>query len=400
MNIFARAYCRSFQAVFKLALPFLPYRDPKIIQRVGDIPQVLHNEGKKKPLIVTDKTVRSLGLTAPLEKALEENELGCVIYDGVAANPTTDHVAAALALYRSEGCDSLIAVGGGSPMDCAKAVGALVARPNKSPDELKGILKVRKKIPLLIALPTTAGTGSETTLACVIVNGQTRHKYAINDFPLIPSYAVLDESVTATLPSKVAAETGMDALTHAIEAYIGRSGNQSTRRDALEAMRLIFENIESAVTKKTQSARKNMLTAAHKAGRAFSKAYVGYVHAIAHSLGGKYDIPHGLANAVILPIVLREYGKAAHKKLRQIAVYCSLADNGCTPAEGAEAVIARIEELNRKFAIPRNLPVKGEDVEELARHAAKEANPLYPVPVLWNKNQLKKLYFKVGMTDE
>lgn len=396
MNVFKKVYCRTFQTVFKIALPLLPYKDPKIIEKVSLVSETLKQNEKKKPLIVTDGTLNKLGLTKELEKSLKSAGIEYELFDGVQANPTTDNVAAALALYKSGNCDSLIAFGGGSPMDCAKGVGALLARPKKTMDDLRGILKVRKKIPLLIAIPTTAGTGSETTLACVIVNAQTRYKYAINDFPLIPSYAVLDESVTMSLPPKVVAETGMDALTHAIESFIGRSGNKGTRQDALEAMKLIFENIESSYSDKTAEARKAMLIAAHKAGRSFSKAYVGYVHAIAHSLGGKYDTPHGLANAVILPIVLREYGKAAHKKLYKIAVYCGLVNETATYEQGAEAVISKIEQLNAKFSIPKTLKVAKEDIPELAAHADKEANPLYPVPVLWNKKKLQQVYLKVG----
>jgi alcohol dehydrogenase class IV len=397
MNIFKRLYCRTFQGVLKLALPFLPYRDPEIINCIEDIPVVLAAQGKRKPLIVTDKTIRSLHLTDGLEASLKGNNLDYELYDEVVANPTTDNVAAALKLYKEGGCDCLIAFGGGSPMDCAKGVGALVAKPKKQLGDLKGILKIHKKIPLLVAIPTTAGTGSETTLACVIVDSTTRHKYAINDFPLIPRYAVLDESVTATLPKKVAATTGMDALTHAIESFIGKGGNSSTRKDALEAIQLIFDNILPACLQGDAEARKNMLLASHKAGRSFSKAYVGYVHALAHALGGKYDTPHGLANAVILPIVLEEYGKYAYKKLSRIAKYCKLVGDGTTAAEGAQAVINKIEQLNAMLDIPRTLAfIKVDDMEGLAAYAEKEANPLYPVPVLWDKKKLVKVYKKIG----
>lgn len=396
MNVFKAAYCRIFQTVLKIALPFLPYKDPKILEKISEIPEVLKANGKKKPLIVTDKTIKTLGLSAGLESGLVAAGMEYAVYDGVVANPTTENTAEALKIYRQAGCDCLIAFGGGSPMDCAKGVGALIAKPKKSLNDMRGILKVGKKIPLLIAIPTTAGTGSETTLAAVIVDAKTRHKYAINDFPLIPSYAVLDEEVTMTLPKKVVSTTGMDALTHAIEAYIGKGGNKSTRQDALDSCKLIFENIEASFDDADKTAKKNMLIASHKAGRAFSKAYVGYVHALAHSLGGKYDVPHGLANAVILPIVLKDYGKAVYKKLWKIAVYCNLADKNTPYKEGAENVISKIESLNAKFAIPGTIPVIHEgDIEELATYADKEANPLYPVPVLWDKNHFKKLYAQI-----
>lgn len=395
MNIFKALYCRIFQFVLKLALPLLPYKDPKIISKVGDIPGAITKNGKKNPLIVTDKTIRGLGLTQKLEEGLKSSGIAFSVYDGVVANPTTDNVDEAVKIYKDNGCDCLIAFGGGSPIDCAKGAGALIARPGKTLGKLRGILKVRKKIPMLIAIPTTAGTGSETTLAAVIVDSVTRHKYAINDFPLIPAYAVLDEEVTATLPKHIVSTTGMDALTHAVEAFIGRGGNSSTRKDALEAVKLVFENLEASYNGE-RSAAKQMLTASHLAGRAFSKAYVGYVHALAHSLGGKYNIPHGLANAVILPTVLREYGKAVHKKLWKIAVYCGIANKEAPYAQAAEAVISKIEALNATFNIGKTFSqIRRGDIEELATYADKEANPLYPVPVLWNGEKLKEMYFKL-----
>ena len=396
MNVFKAAYCRIFQFVFKVALPILPYKDPKQIAKIDEVAGVLGENGKRKPLIVTDKTIVELGLINGLTDSLTANGVEFVIYDKVVANPTTDNVAEALELYRAEGCDSLIAFGGGSPMDCAKGVGALVAKPKKTLGALGGILKVGKKIPLLIAIPTTAGTGSETTLACVVVDSETRHKYAINDFPLIPKYAVLDESVTMTLPKSVVATTGMDALTHAIEAYIGKSGNKSTRTDALEAIKTVFESLPESFSEGKRESRKAMLVAAHKAGRAFSKAYVGYVHALAHALGGKYNVPHGLANAVILPIVLREYGKAAHKKLKKIAIYCGLADKDTTAEVAANAVIEKIEAFNAEFGIPKTIDcIEDSHLDELAKHADKEANPLYPVPTLWNRKKLKQMFIKI-----
>lgn len=395
MNLFKTLYCRTFQAVLKTALPLLPYKNPNTIDKICDISIVLKVNGKIHPLIVTDKTVRGLGLIAPLEETLKTARIPYSVYDGVVANPTTQNAKEALKVYKSEGCDCLIGFGGGSPMDCAKCVGALLARPKKDLNALSGILKVRKKTPLLIAVPTTAGTGSETTLAAVVVDSATHHKYAINDFPLIPPFAVLDEEVCATLPKHIISTTGMDALTHAIEAFIGRGGNKSTRRDALDAAKLIFANIEKSYNG-DRLASKLMLIASHKAGRAFSKAYVGYVHALAHALGGKYNIPHGLANAVILPTVLREYGKAVHKKLWKIAVECALIDENGSYSQGAEAVIKRIEGLNAEFGIGKTFPrLRRGDIEEMAAYADREANPLYPVPVLWDRKKLKEMYFKL-----
>ncbi|MCH5162215.1 MAG: iron-containing alcohol dehydrogenase [Clostridiales bacterium] len=395
MNIFFRAYCRIFQGVFKIALPLLPYKDPQIKRSITDIPSALKDKGLSHPLVVTDASLFSCGAVDPLLSALDESGVKYSIYKDVVANPTTANVAAALEIYKADGCDCIIAFGGGSPMDTAKAVGARVARPKKSLGKMKGILKVRKKIPFLIAVPTTCGTGSETTLAAVIVDAETRHKYAINDFPLIPKVAVLDPSVLKGLPDRLVAYTGLDALTHAVEAFIGRSTTRSTRKDALGAMKLVFENLVAAVDG-DMDARAKMLDAAHLAGRAFSKSYVGYVHALAHALGGKYDVPHGFANAVLLPVVLGAYGKKVYKKLAKAAKFCGLADKDAEKSTAAKAFLVKLIELETKLDIPHGFDcIRREDIKELAAHAAKEANPLYPVPVLWDEKKLAAIYEKV-----
>ena len=394
MNIFNSLYCRIFQFVFKLALPFLPYKDPKILDNITDITTTL--KACDKPLIVVDPVVYKLGLIDGLLDSLNNHKIEYKIFTDLTPNPTIDQANNAYKIFVDEKCNKLIAVGGGSSLDLAKAVGAKYARPKKSLQKLKGILKVRKKIPTLYAVPTTAGTGSETTLACVIIDSNTKHKYAINDFPLIPKYAVLDSNMTKTLPKNVVATTGMDALTHAIEAFIGRGGNKKTRKDALDAIKLIFENLEDAYFFNDDESRKNMLIASFKAGRAFSKAYVGYVHALAHALGGFYNTPHGLANAVILPIVLKEYKAKIYGKLKKIAIYIGIADENTDSKAAANLLINKIEELNNKFEIPNSITIDENDIEKMSEMANSEANPLYPVPVLWDKKKLAKLYLKIG----
>ncbi len=397
MNIFKKFYCRTYQGVFRILLPVLPYREPKLIKDYNDLIKILKEKGNKSVLLVTDKGVRGLGLTKSLETIITKSDFKLTVYDKTVANPTTDNVEEALAIYKQNGCDCLIAFGGGSAMDCAKAIGARVARPKKSLGKMKGILKVIKKLPLLIAIPTTAGTGSETTLASVIVDSKTRHKYAINDFPLIPRYALLDAGLTVGLPKHITSTTGMDALTHAIEAYIGRSTTKQTRGNALNAIKLIFENLETAYNYGDNIlARENMLKAAYLAGLAFTKSYVGYVHAIAHSLGGKYNIPHGLANAIILPYVLKKYGKKIYKKLWKIGVYAGLFDKN-TPIEiGARNVILKIEQMNENMNIGTKIDeINESDIQALAKIAEKEANPLYPVPVLFTDKQLEEIYHEV-----
>lgn len=395
MNTLRKIYCRAFQKAFHIAIPFLPYRKPKIAGSVRELPEIIMRHKCTHVLIITDGGIMTLGLTRRLEKVLKEAGIPYTIYDKTVANPTTVNVREALELYHKEGCDAIIGFGGGSSMDCAKAVGACAVKPNQSLAQMKGILKVHKKLPLLMAVPTTAGTGSETTLAAVITDADTRYKYAINDFPLIPRYAVLDPKVTLSLPPFITATTGMDALTHAVEAYIGNSTTIDTRRDALKAVKLIFENIDIAYEHGDNiQARRNMLHASFYAGCAFTKSYVGYVHAVAHSLGGQYNVPHGLANAILLPLVLREYGSCIDKKLHRLAIAAGLADKNTPDHEAAELFIRSIEEMKERFGIVNIVKeIQETDIPKLAHYADKEANPLYPVPRLMDASELEKFYY-------
>lgn len=396
MHLLKKLYCRTFQLGMRTVLPILPYREPKPIESIQGIVPILKKRRIKRVLLVTDYGVRKAGLTKLLERVLMEENIQCFLYDKTVANPTVANVEEALKIYRRGKCRALIAVGGGSAMDCAKAVGARIARPKMSLQKMEGILKVIKKLPLLIAVPTTAGTGSETTLAAVITDGKTHRKYPINDFVLIPRYAILDPQMTISLPANLTATTGMDALTHAVEAYIGRSTTKHTRTMAVDAIRLIFENLEVAYLDGTNyQARKNMLRAAYLAGAAFTQSYVGYVHAVAHSLGGKYGMAHGLTNAVLLPIVLEEYGEAVYEKLADLARRTGVSYD-IDDEVAAKKFIAKIREMNKKMEIPSNLSgILDEDIERLAKHADHEANPLYPVPVLWDVRQLERIYYLV-----
>lgn len=395
MNQVKKIYCRGFQTALRIALPVLPYRDPELIGNLSQVPDILKKESCSNVLIVTDAGIRGLGLMTPLENALAAAEIPYVIYDKTVANPTTDNIAEAEALYLQSGCSGIIGFGGGSSMDCAKAVGARIAKPHQSLAKMQGILKVHKKLPLLIAVPTTAGTGSETTLAAVITDAETRHKYVINDFPLIPRYAVLDPRVTVSLPPFVTATTGMDALTHAVEAYIGRSTTKETRKYAMTAVRLIFENLDTAYFDgRNLKARRNMLLAAYYAGCAFTKSYVGYVHAVAHSLGGEYNVAHGLANAVLLPFVLEDYGSVIDAKLAHLAVAAHAADPDTPQHTAAQNFIRAIQDMKKRYGIGDTIPeIRREDIRKLSRYADQEGNPLYPVPVLMDAKELEKFYY-------
>ena len=398
MNPIKAIYCRTVQAVLRAALPVLPYREPQVFHSCGELSTVFQKENIRRVLIVTDAGIVRSGIAAQLEAVLDEDDISYAVYDQTRPNPTVVNVEQALSLYRRYRCQALIAIGGGSSMDCAKAVGARLARPGTPLGKLKGTLRILRPLPTLIAIPTTAGTGSETTLAAVITDTQAQHKYVMNDFVLIPKYAVLDARLTLSLPPHLTATTGMDALTHAVEAYIGRSTTRQTRQEALEATRLVFANVERAYRNgKDYEARSNMLTAAYRAGIAFSRSYVGYVHAVAHSLGGQYNIPHGLANAVLLPYVLESYGSCIHRKLHDLAVAAGVASPQEEDAGAAAKFIRAIRQLNARMGIPETLEgIRPEDIPVMAAHAEKEANPLYPVPRLMTREELTFFYEQVA----
>ena len=398
MNPIKAIYCRSVQAVLRAALPVLPYREPQVFHSCGELSTVFQKENIRRVLIVTDVGIVRSGIAAQLEAVLDEDDISYAVYDQTRPNPTVVNVEQALSLYRRYRCQALIAIGGGSSMDCAKAVGARLARPGTPLGKLKGTLRILRPLPTLIAIPTTAGTGSETTLAAVITDTQAQHKYVMNDFVLIPKYAVLDARLTLSLPPHLTATTGMDALTHAVEAYIGRSTTRQTRQEALAATRLVFANVERAYRNgKDYEARSNMLTAAYRAGIAFSRSYVGYVHAVAHSLGGQYNIPHGLANAVLLPYVLESYGSCIHRKLHDLAVAAGVASPQEEDAGAAAKFIRAIRQLNARMGIPETLEgICPEDIPVMAAHAEKEANPLYPVPRLMTREELTFFYEQVA----
>ena len=391
-------FYRCYQQTMRLAEYFLGIKEPEVISGEGSIkraPDVLNERGLSRPLVVTDNGIHSLGLLNPLFEALKAKNIEYAYFHDVVANPTIKNVEDGLKIYKENKCDSIIAVGGGSAMDAAKMIGARAVRPKKTVEKMKGILKVGKKLPFMIAVPTTAGTGSETTLAAVIVNQDTHHKYACNDPHLIPKLAILDPSLLIGLPPKITSTTGMDALTHAVEAYIGHANTRKTKNSAIFAVKLIRNNLYDSFKDGTNLMhRENMQKAAFLAGVAFTRAYVGYVHAIAHSLGGKYNVPHGLANAIILPYVLEAFGKKAHKRLAELCDELSLCEDSKSKAEKAATFIGWVREMNKAMDIPEKFDIEynEDDVNEMVGHAFKEGNPLYPVPKEFTKEDFKKIY--------
>ena len=389
-----KMYCRIYQAVFKIGMYLIPWGMPETLEGAGavkQLPELIRKKGYNKVLVVTDKVLMDLGLPKGMLDAMDAAGIEYVVYDGVQPNPTDRNVNEGLKLFRESGCQAMVAFGGGSPMDCCKGIGAMAVKKGKTVEQLQGLFKVLHRIPTIFAVPTTAGTGSETTVAAVITNEKTHHKASMNDTSLMPKYAVLDPELTVGLPPKVTSTTGMDALCHAVECYTNNTYNSKLdKKLAEDAVKLIYDNLYTAYCDGSNlEARQNMQKAAFYAGRAFTRGCVGYVHAIGHTLGGLYGTPHGLAMSVILPHVMRQFGSAAHERLARLAEVCGM--TGANDAEKAEKFISWIEELKAKMNIPAGLDViKDEDVPQIIAWAMKEANPLYPVPVVWDKADFEK----------
>ena len=390
-----KLFCRTFQFGMKIANYFIGYRTPTTIEGAGSIlklPELVKSKGVTKVLLVTDNGLVKLGLPNSLIKAMDDEKLDYVLFSNIQPNPTDINVEEGYKLYKENNCDGIIAFGGGSPMDCAKAIAARNAHPNKSVKKLQGILKVHKKICPFFAVPTTAGTGSETTVAAVITEASTHHKAPINDPAILPRYAILDPELTVGLPKSITATTGMDALCHAVEAYTNHTYNTKEEDErAKNAVKLIYQYLYRAYENgNDMEARQKMQVAAFDAGRAFTRGCVGYVHAVGHTLGGLYGVAHGVAMSVILPYVLRQFGEAVYDSLADLADVCNI--KGTNNKEKALNFISWIEEMKDKMNIPKGFDcIKDEDIEQIITWADAEANPLYPVPVIWNRNDFRKL---------
>ena len=390
MNTF---FCRAFQCCFAVGARFLPWRTPEVFSGEGSLlraADILRENGLRRPFVIASRRQCADEHFRALQEKLDEQDILLSIFSSVEPNPSVETVEKIAAQYKIDSCDCFLVIGGGSPMDAAKAAAARLARPEKTVPQLGGLLKVRRRVPPLIAVPTTAGTGSETTIAAVVTDGH--HKYAISDLCLIPRYAILDPTLSTGLPPRITAETGMDALTHAVEAYLSRFYNTGmTRALAESAVMSIFTHLERAYRDGASlDDRAAMLQASFDAGAAFTRASVGNVHAIAHTLGGLYGVPHGLANAVLLPLVLEDYGAAAYPRLAHLAGLLGL--KGDTEETRAKAFIAEIRAMNARMNVPDRFDcIRDEDIPLMARWAAQEANPVYPVPVIYDEARFARV---------
>lgn len=353
---------------------------------------ILQRHRKKRILWVSDATLQQLQASQTYQQALVDASIEVILFLDVHPNPHLGDIESAFDIYRTSQCEAIVGFGGGSVMDAAKGVGAMIA--SKKPlKQLRGLLKVRRRPPLMIMIPTTAGTGSEATVAVVVSDPSTREKYAISDPVLVPSYALLDHFNSKDLPKHLIASTGMDALTHAIEAYLNRFHSPFSKQQAVEAYKTLYHSLEHGFHHpEDRLTRAALLKASYQAGCAFTRDYVGFVHGLAHPLGGFYNIPHGLANAVLLPRVLKAYGRSIEKKLAELYDVASMGTHTKTD-EKADAILTWLHHLNHTFCFPSTFEaIQPHDIPSMVQHCFKEVIPFYPVPTYLSRETLHNLY--------
>jgi alcohol dehydrogenase len=333
-------------------------------------------QGFTKGLIVTDKILNQIGVVKQVQDLLSERGVSAVVFDGTQPNPTISNVNAGLELLKQNDCDFVISLGGGSPHDCAKGI-ALVASNGGAIADYEGVDKSAKPMLPLIAINTTAGTASEMTRFCIITDEARHIKMAIVDKHTTPLISVNDPELMLAKPASLTAATGMDALTHAVEAYVSIAATPITDAVAIKAIELIQAHLRTAVAHGEDiEAREQMAYAQFMAGMAFNNASLGYVHAMAHQLGGFYDLPHGVCNAILLPHVQRYNAQVCPERLRDVAKAMGVNVEGMSAEQGADAAIEAIVQLAKDVGIPtgiRELGAKLEDIPTLADNALKDA---------------------------
>lgn len=363
---------------------------------LNHIEKILAEDNIQRVFIVTDPTLIRLGIIQPLLDKLNDAKVAFDIFDALTPDPTVAQVSSGVEEYTAQNYEAIIAFGGGSVIDCAKAIAASAIK-NKSIKSLAGLFKVRQTLPLFIAIPTTAGTGSEATLVAVVTDSKNKQKFTVIDPSLVPRFAILDPSLMTGLPKNITAETGIDALTHAIESYISLHATPETKQYSIEAIESILTFLPLAYSEGANlNARSKMSVASYSAGIAFTRASIGYVHAIAHQLGGIYHIPHGLANAVLLKHVLKFSFDSVKHHYADIAYKLALASRDDSLDDAANHFITAIEKLLETLNIPNGFTeLKTEDIAEIAQRAIKEAFCEYPVPKIMSVVECKKILCKI-----
>ncbi len=379
---------------------FLPIPQPTLLVGPGSsgrMGQAIAGFGHSKILIVTDSIISKLGLLKDLTDALSAGGADFVVFDETTPDAPIPLIERGIAFYREHDCDAIVAFGGGSSMDASKAIAVSIANPNKPLRALAGYFKGLNNPVRIYAVPTTAGTGSEVTVAAVISDPEKHSKLVIVDTRIVPKMAALDPNLMTGLPPHITAATGIDALTHAVESYVGHWTTPQTDGLAMSAIGLIFENLPVAYQDgKNLQAREKMSLASTYAGMAFTRANVGYVHAIAHQFGGRYHTPHGLANAIMLPHVLEFSMPEITDRMAQMAVRAKVATPDEDEDVAAQKFLDAVIQLNQDLGIPTQLAaLKEGDIPALARAACKEAETGYPVPRYMTLDECEAIIRKV-----
>lgn len=374
----------------KMFTKLFPSEKPLLLTGVGSaarLAALARASGSQRPLLVTEKALLELGLLDVVIEQFESEGCNVAVFDGIVPNPTFQVIEDGVRVCREHDCDSIFAIGGGSAIDAAKVIAACASNA-ADVRKLVGVLKVKRPPLPFYVVPTTSGTGSEATNAAVISDTKTHQKKFVVDPKLIPTAAALDASMLKSLPPHITAATGMDALTHALEAFVSRNRFGDAERDAKLAVKLLLERLPEAYQDGSNlEARELVALASFLAGNAFNKSGLGYVHAISHQISARYDTPHGLANAVILPRVLRFNQPASSDRLADLERTVA-GEQGGTDEEMADRFITRVDALCRLLSIPSSLNgLTDKDFDGIARGALEEARSLYAVPRLMNHAQ-------------
>ncbi|MEF1202239.1 iron-containing alcohol dehydrogenase [Vibrio owensii] len=388
---------RGYTNGLRVAAYVLPLPKPTLFSGPGsihDLTEAIADLGFKKLLLVTDEGLVKIGMAEQVSESARTRGLDVALYAEVKPDPTYDQVERGLNVYLESGCDAILALGGGSAMDCAKVIAARVTN-KKSIKRLAGLFRVWRTPAPLFVIPTTSGTGSEVTVAAVVSEPETHHKTPLMDPKLVPLMAALDANLLVGLPAKITADTGIDALTHAIEAYISRNATTETKAYSVAAIKLIFQYLPRAVEEGSDiQARQKMAMASYYAGLAFTKASLGYVHAFAHNLGAKYGLPHGMANGLALLPVLRFSFSEIEPQLTALSE--ALMDVQSEAMPNAQAFLERLEGLYNEIGIEQTSSLlKTSDTDELVTLILKEAHWNYPVPKFMNEEECAQLLAEI-----
>ncbi len=396
---FRKPLLKTLKAATACFMALVPSRKSMVLEgpgSIGKLPDLMKKQNIEKPLVITDRVLMEKHIPAGLLEAFKAAGMPCAVYDGVQPNPSIENVEEAYGLYVKNGCDAVVGFGGGSPMDCAKVVAGRAVRPRRTADQLGGYFKIMlpfpKRLPRIIAVPTTAGTGAETTSAAVITDNGRNTKYTVNDFLIHPHVIVLDPELTCGLPPFFTAITAMDALSHAVEGYIGGAHCTFSDDYSEKAVRMIFGHIDRVYNNGGDlEARGQMMLASYYAGIVLNRALTGYVHPFAHKIGGMYHLPHGRVIGAVMPLVLEFYDQTVSRRLARLADVIHVSKPGMNPPQKASAFIASIRGFNRAYGIGATIPeLREADFPAIAESVHGECIP-YPVPRIMDDRDIFRI---------